>query len=227
MNKRLPITPGRLLVLIIGTPFVLLLIGGLALTEVAHVGQGTYGVRLNIPVRGHWVAISLDSGDLLAHQVTTAKLGVSGTALYSLARSAVTYLTTRSGVMVVSSCHFVTLGCSFDYKLGVPASTKETFSDGQGDITVTGIANPILTASDSAGNITLTFTKVPSRVTVSDAFGNVKIVLPRGLTVYHVITEAQFGKSTIDVPSSPQSKRLINVTDASGSISVTPARPGS
>lgn len=221
MNKRLPITPGRLIALMIGTPLVLILIGGLALTEVAHVSQGTYHVGLNIPVRGHSVEISLDSGDLNARQATTARLDVSGTALYSLVRSTVTYLTARSGVTVVSSCHFVTLGCSFDYQLGVPVAAVETFSDGRGDITVTGISNPIVTASDGAGYITLTFTKVPNRVTVTDAFGNVKIVLPPGLTVYHVITQAQFGKSLIDVPSSPQSKHLINVTDSSGSISVT------
>jgi hypothetical protein len=221
VNKRLPITPGRLLVLIVGLPLALLLIGGLAITEVAHAGQGTYRVRLNVPVRGHSVEISLDSGDLHVRQATTARLRISGTALYSLVRSTVTPLTARSGVTVVSSCHFVTFVCSFDYHVGLPAGTAETFSDGQGDITVTGITNPTVTASDRAGNVTLTFTKVPDRVEVTDAFGNVKIVLPVGLTVYHVITQAQFGKSSIGVPTSPQSKHLINVTDASGSISVT------
>src|SRR5262249_55012833 len=161
----------RLITLIVGTPLVLLIIGGLAITEVAHAGQGTYRVRLSIPVRGHSVELSLDSGDLHARQATTTSLQISGTAVYSLVHSTVTSVTARSGAKVVSSCHFVTLVCSFDYRVGVPAGTEETFSDGEGDITVTGITSPIVTASDGAGNITLTFTKVPDRVSVTDAFG--------------------------------------------------------
>lgn len=221
MNKRVPLTPGRLLVLIAGTPLVLLLIGGLAITEVAHVGQGRYHVRLTIPVRGHSVDISLDTGDLRVRQATTGNLQISGTALYSLAHSTVTPRTSRSGVTVASACHFVSLLCSFDYHVGVPAGTAETFSDGSGTILVTGLTNPIVTASDRAGSITLVFTKVPDRVVVTDAFGYVKIVLPAGLMVYNVTTRAQFGKATIGVPTSSLSKHYINVTNASGNISIT------
>lgn len=214
-------TRGRLVVLLLATPLALLLIGGLAITEVAHAGEGTYHVRLSIPVRGHAIELSLDSGDLHARQVTASRLQVTGTALYSLVRSTVTKLTSRSGVTVVSRCHFVSLVCSFDYRLGVPAGTAETFSDGQGDITVTGITNPIVTASDGAGNITLIFTKVPNRVAVTDAFGEVKIVLPRGLTVYNVIAHGQLGNTLIEVPTSSLSKHLISVTNSSGNILVT------
>ena len=221
MNKRLRLTRGRLIALIIGTPLVLVLIAGVAIIEVAHAGEGSYRVRLSIPVRAHSVEISLDSGDLHAHQATSARLQVNGIAIYSLVRSSVTSVNTRSGTSVVSRCHFVFWICSFDYQVGVPVGTAETFSDGTGDITVTGISNSIVTASDGAGNITLTFSKVPSRVMVTDAFGEVEIVLPAGLTVYHVITQAQFGKSSIGVPTSPQSKHLINVTNASGNVTIT------
>lgn len=214
-------TRGRLVVLLIGTPLVLLFIAFLAITEVAHAGQGTYHVRLNLPVRGHSVEIKLDSGDLHVRQMTTAQLQITGTALYSLVRSTVTSRTTSSGVTVASACHFVSLVCSFDYRVGVPAGAAETFSDGQGDITVAGLTNPIVMASDGAGSITLTFTKVPSRVIVTDAFGYVKIVLPPGLTVYNVITHAQLGKASIAVPTSPASKHLINVNNSSGNITIT------
>ena len=220
MNKRLPITGGRLAVLIVGIPLALLIIAGLAITEVARAGHGTYQVRLSIPVRGHSVELSLDSGDLRVRQVTAAKLRVSGSALYSLVRSKVTSHATRSGVTVTSSCPFVTLTCSFDYLVGVPAGTAETFSDGQGHITVIGITNPVVTATDGAGSVTLIFTKVPSRVVVTAAFGNVKIVLPPGLTVYNVVAHAQLGNTLIQVPRSPESKHLISVNDGSGSILV-------
>jgi hypothetical protein len=220
VNKRLPITRGRLIALIIGTPLALLVIAVLAIIDVAHVGRGTYHVRLSVPVRGHSVEFSLDSGDLQVRQVTTDKLQINGTALYSLVSSTVTPHTTRSGVRVTSDCHFVTWQCSFDYLVGMPAGAVETFSDGQGHIVVSGITNPIVTASDGAGSVTLTFTKVPSRVEVTAAFGNVKIVLPPGLTVYNVVAHAQLGQTLIEVPTSPESKHLITVNDGSGSILV-------
>ena len=214
-------TGGRLVVLLIGTPLLLLIIGGLAISEVAHFGQGTYHVQLSIPVRGHSVEISLDSGDLRVRQLAAPQLQLAGTARYALVRSTVTSRTTRSGVTVASACHFVSLVCSFDYQVGMPAGTVETFSSGQGDITVTGITNPVVTASEGAGNITLTFTRVPNRVQVTDAFGEVRIVLPRGLTVYNVITHAQFGNATIGVPTSSLSKHIINVTNSSGDIVIS------
>ena len=45
-----------------------------------------------------------------------------------------------------------------------------------------------------------------------------------GLTVYHVITEAQLGTASVDVPTSPQATHLIDVTNGSGSILVTSGR---
>ena len=221
MNRRLPITRGRLVVLLVGTPLALLFIAVLALTVVSRAGQGSYHVRLDLPVRGNSVEISLDSGDLNVRQATAAQLKLSGIAMYSLVRSGVTALIDRSGVTVRSRCHFVSLTCSFNYRVGVPAGKTETFSDGQGDITVWGIANEIVTASDRAGSITLTFTSVPDRVVVTDALGEVKIVLPPGLTVYNVSAHGRLGKTSIGVPTSPLSKHLISVNNSSGNIVIT------
>jgi hypothetical protein len=59
--------------------------------------------------------------------------------LLARSRHPLAALTPRERVTVVSRCRFVSLECSFDYQVGVPAGTAETFSNGKGDITVTWI----------------------------------------------------------------------------------------
>jgi DUF4097 and DUF4098 domain-containing protein YvlB len=78
-----------------------------------------------------------------------------------------------------------------------------------------------VTASDQSGNITLTFTKVPDRVNVSNGSGNVRLVLPRGKTLYRVNATASSGDLVVGVLRSAVSRHVITVTDGSGNVSVT------
>jgi DUF4097 and DUF4098 domain-containing protein YvlB len=110
--------------------------------------------------------------------------------------------------------------CSFDYRVVVPAGARVTFSDGSGDITVSGLTNLDVSASDGSGNITLTFATVPDRVTVDDAFGDITVVLPRTSASYKVNAQAAFGTTSVSVPVSSLSPHVITVTDSSGSISI-------
>ena len=52
MTGPLPLTKVRRLVLIIGVPLVFAVIAWAGLTAVAYAGQGSYPVRLAVPVRG-------------------------------------------------------------------------------------------------------------------------------------------------------------------------------
>jgi len=218
VNRRLELATGRLIALIVGIPLCLAAIGWTAITEVAYAGQGSYQVRLSIPTHGRPVTISLDSGDLHVDQATSDRLRISGTALYSLVRSTVTWKVTSAGVTVNSHCRFVTWVCSFDYHVAVPPGVSESFANGSGDITVTGLTNPRVTASNGAGNITLTFVTVPQRVTIDDSFGNVTVMLPPGTTTYKVSTRASLGTTSVTVPTSPTSRHVITVVDSSGNI---------
>jgi Putative adhesin len=94
------------------------------------------------------------------------------------------------------------------------------FEDGSGDVVVGGLASADVTASDHSGNITLTFTKVPDRVHVSDGSGDVTLVLPRGGTLYRVSATASAGNSVVSVRTSSVSQHVISVTDGSGNISI-------
>jgi hypothetical protein len=92
---------------------------------------------------------------------------------------------------------------------------------GSGNITVGGLASAEVTATDGSGNITLTFTKVPRRITVSASSGDVRVVLPRGRTLYQVHAIASSGNTVIHVPRSSVSSYVINVNDGSGNIFIT------
>jgi DUF4097 and DUF4098 domain-containing protein YvlB len=95
------------------------------------------------------------------------------------------------------------------------------FEAGSGNITVSGLASADVSASNGSGNTTLTFTKVPRRVTVNASSGNVQVVLPRGRTLYQVHAVASAGNTVIHVPRSSVSPYVINVNDGSGNILVT------
>jgi hypothetical protein len=89
-----------------------------------------------------------------------------------------------------------------------------------GDITVTGLASQDVTSTGQSGNITLTFARVPQRVVVSNQSGDVKLVLPPGPTLYRVSANTSSGQTSVHVPTSSASSRVITVTDQSGDITV-------
>lgn len=104
---------------------------------------------------------------------------------------------------------------------GSALSGPVSLEDGSGDIVVGGLTSADVTASDNSGNITLTFTKVPDRVHVSDGSGDVRLVLPRGKTLYRVSATASSGNRVVTVLTSSASRHVIKVTDGSGNVSVT------
>ena len=95
------------------------------------------------------------------------------------------------------------------------------FQDDSGGIVANGLAATDVVASNSSGDITLTFTKIPERVQVSDESGSITLVLPPGATAYDVIHSNSSGNTAIAVPTSSSSKHVIIVADQSGDITVT------
>jgi hypothetical protein len=94
------------------------------------------------------------------------------------------------------------------------------FRDGSGNVVIDRLAGTDVSGSDGSGDITLTFTKVPERVQVSDNSGNVTVVLPPGRTAYDVTASASSGNTAVAVPRSSSSKHVIIVTDQSGDITI-------
>lgn len=101
---------------------------------------------------------------------------------------------------------------------GVTGDTR--LQDSFGTISVTGLDAADVVASNNTGDISLTFTKVPHRVYVTDSFGSVTLVLPAGPATYRVQTKNSFGSTTVAVPQSPSAPNLITVSNNTGDITI-------
>lgn len=95
-----------------------------------------------------------------------------------------------------------------------------TLRAGSGDIAIDGLASLDVVVTDGSGDISLTFTKVPKRVRVSDSSGDVSVVLPRGVR-YQVNATTDSGNRNVGVLQTSAPDHVITVTDGSGDVSVT------
>jgi hypothetical protein len=93
-------------------------------------------------------------------------------------------------------------------------------SNGSGDIVIGGLAAADVIGDDGSGDITLTFTKVPERVTVTDESGDITLVLPPGPTVYQVSARSTSGSTSVSVKTSQSSRYVIIASDNSGDITI-------
>jgi hypothetical protein len=224
VRRRLPITTGRMLALVVGVPACLCVIGLVAVGLVADAGKGKYQVHVDLPARGRAVHVSISAGNLTVSPARGERLRLTGTARYSLIRSTVSSRVTATRVSAWSRCHFVFGDCSFSLGVALPAGAPAYFSSDSGDITVTGLTSTQVTASGDAGDVTLIFAAVPDHVRVSDQFGDVTLVLPPGPTAYRINAQTPLGHSSVRVPTSPSSPHVISVNDSSGDV-VIKTRP--
>jgi hypothetical protein len=94
-------------------------------------------------------------------------------------------------------------------------------SDGSGNIFVSGLAAVDVAGDDGSGNLTLTFTKVPKLVDVTDGSGDITLVLPRGPTYYHVEASSESGNTSVSVNRRQSSPYVIIASGGSGNVTVT------
>jgi putative adhesin len=167
-------------------------------------GECSINLAVTVPPGGRPV-VRLGSGALTAR-------GLSGQVTLSSASGNVT-ATGISGRSAISAS-------SGDVAVTGLSGSQAVLRDDSGNITGTGVASPDVTVSDQSGDITLTFSAVPDQVQVSDASGNITLVLPPGATRYRVNAVTAFGATGISVPRSATSPHVITVTDQSGDIAI-------
>lgn len=230
MTTSLRMNTSRRLALVIGVPLALVLIGWLALTEIAWAGQGSYPVRLSIPVKGNAASIAVDSGEVHVGPGTGHTLRLTGTVHYSLVRSTVTWTSDASGVSVRSRCLFPAGSCGFDAQVAVPAVARATVRNESGNVTVQGVTglasievdsgdidatqlSGVVSLSDHSGDITGSALDGP-RVVIEDNSGGIDIV---GLASLNVSASNDSGDITLTFTKVPDAVRVI---DHSGDITV-------
>lgn len=268
-----PMTPARRVVLAVGLPFALALIGWASFTAVALADVASYRVRVSVPASGGQTRIMIDNADAIVRPGAGGRVSVNGTLRGSLGRPAFGWRSSAAGLTLHSRCWSWAGWCSLGYSVTAPAalplavtdgagdlnasgfsghvtlssgggditasrlSGAIELSDGSGDITasgldgsvrlsdgsgnidVTGLAAADVVGDDGSGNITLTFTRVPRRVTVTSESGDITLVLPPGPS-YRVDAHTSSGNTSVSVKTGPSSPYVIVASDGSGNITI-------
>jgi len=211
MTSPLPMTPGRRLALVIGTPLALLAIGWTALTAIAYAGLGSYRVNVAVPVAGRTATMSMDNGDITVGPGPAGRLRVHGTLRYSLLKPYVSWRRTASGVAFHSRCRAPAGICLLDYTVALPAGVRSSVYDASGDIFTSGLTGSF-TLNDGSGDITAA--RLSGTPTISDQSGDIFVSSISG-------TRAVIMDDSGDITGSGVASQDLTVTDQSGDITVT------
>jgi hypothetical protein len=210
MTGSLPMTPGRWVALVIGTPLALLVIGWTALTAAAFAGLGSSRVSLAVPVHGRTAVVSVNEGDISVGPGLAGQLRVHGTLHYSLVRPQLRWQRSPSTIALHAHCRVPTGLCSFDYAVTVPAGGRSVVSNASGNLTARGLAGPVTLSTDS-GDIKAT--RISGRATISDHSGDITVT---SLSAARAVIRNDSGNITGSGVSSQQ----LTAQDGSGDITV-------
>ncbi|WP_329564874.1 DUF4097 family beta strand repeat-containing protein [Kitasatospora sp. NBC_01266] len=155
---------------------------------------------------------------------------------YSDAAPASTHVVADGTLTLTYTC---SRDCGIDYQVDVPADTVVEVSTGTGNVHLSGLTARVRASTGSGqvegialgsadadlssdtGDVTASFTGVPTSVTAKTATGNVKVVLPAG--GYAVKAEADTGSVTVAVPQDAASGHAIDAESDTGNVTVTHA----
>lgn len=165
-------THAQQLILAIGIPVLLVLIGWSGLAIVASVARGSEPVSVNIPAAaasGATVRADL-LGDSTVRLVPGATPHLSGTVSYSLERPRIN----AGGGSVSYRCLSLIGSCSLDSTLSLPATSPVSLSSGTGDLTVSGgpATRPSVSLSTTSGDLTSHFLTA-RQVTLTSTTGDI------------------------------------------------------
>jgi Putative adhesin len=191
---------------------------------VAWVGSCSGALTLTAPA-GMSVTVSDSSGHLSAsgmHGHVTLSDGSGDLAATRL--SGAISLADGSGNITASGLSGHDIGVndsSGDISVSGVAGDGLSLGDGSGEIVVTGLAETDVSGRNGSGDVTLTFTKVPRRVDITDGSGNITLVLPSGPTYYQVDASSSSGDRSVSVKTTPSSPYVIAATADSGDVSIS------
>jgi hypothetical protein len=294
MTAPLSMTPARWVVLALGLPVVLAVIGAVSFTAVALADQASYRVHLHVPVSDGQTRVTIDNAAATVRPGAGDEISLNGVLSGSLARPSFSWRSSASGLALHSRCWTWSGQCTLDYDITAPAALPLNvsegsgnlnvtgfggritladdsgdllasgltgtislssgsgdinafglnghgvrlsdgsgdisassvdgdgvrLSDGSGEIVVSGLAATDVVGSDGSGDLTLTFSKVPKQVDVTDESGDITLVLPQGPTRYHVEASTQSGSAFVTVNQARSSPYVIIASSGSGNVTV-------
>jgi hypothetical protein len=149
-------TPGRWVVLAIGVPAALALIGWTGFNLVTTVAKGSFPFSFAVPVDDHQVAVNLTAGNVILRQAPgISRAQLTGTVQYGLIRPGIVESSTATGTNINLTCSGINTNCTMNAALGIPARTAVTLWSNGGNIAASGFSNGVTLSADG-GNITTT-----------------------------------------------------------------------
>jgi hypothetical protein len=212
MTSALPMTPARRTVLAIGVPITIAMIGWTGLGFVAGVGQASYSVSDNIPMRAGHISLNVDSGDITVRPGGRVGLGrLTGTVHYSLIRPRLSWNPTAGGVTANLSCRVLIGNCGLDATLEAPAQTAVSLSSDGGNLSAYGMTG---TVTLSSGGGDLTVTGLPGDLRLATDGGNIN---GTALSGQDVRAQSSGGDITLTFTRPP---RNVTINTDGGNITV-------
>ena len=138
----LRMTPGRWVVLAVGVPVALALIGWTGFSLITTVARGSYPFSYAIPLQDGHVAVNINAGDVTLREApgnSTAQL--TGTVQYGLIRPGISESITPTGANIGMSCDGISTDCGMSANLDVPARAAVTLWSNGGNITASGFSS--------------------------------------------------------------------------------------
>ncbi len=161
----LPLTPARVLTLVIGVPLVLLIIGVAGLSIVAWAAQGSYRVDQATAAPRGPVSVSISSGDATVQAGPGGRLQETGTVHYYLIRPTISWRHTAAGLHIGGGCLTIPLyPCRVSLHLTIPAGHPASVTDEVGILTADGLHGPVSLRTD-VGNVRAIGLDGPTRIT--------------------------------------------------------------
>ena len=209
-GRRLPMTPGRAVALVIGVPVVLAIIAYNSYDLVLNVGRGSFPVRENVRVAASGLTVSLGGGGATVHggAATPGVARVSGTVTYHLGRPSVQL---NSGNIGLNCPWFDEGNCSLNATVAIPSNTALTMSTGGGDLTASHLTGSTK-LSTGGGNITLTHAN--GSLSLSSAGGDVTFSDVQGETATVSADGGNINGTGIGIPD-------VSVTSNGGDVDLT------
>jgi Putative adhesin len=204
-----PMTRARRAALVIGVPVCLLLVGYNGLDLVANFGEGHYPVNHTFPAGAKSLNLNV-TGQLTIKPTAASQATLTGTARYSLVRTALTEHASGGAITLGYGCDVPVGDCGLDATVTVPATvTTLTTNSGGGNATVTGTTGPV-TLSTGDGDLSVTHASGP--LTLNTASGSIAVSAIRSKTL-----SASSGDGSIQVTGVTSATAITANTD-SGSI---------
>ena len=188
------------------------------------------------------VEVDVESVEVLARRGSSTQL--ERVIAWSLKRPTISQRREGDRLVVRSSCPAqIGRGCSGTVRLLVPPDTEVRASSSAGSVRVVGLAGTVqldssagsveaidlfsanLSASSSAGSVSLSFAAAPTLVSATSSAGTVEVLVPRGNETYRVDAGSSAGSSDVSVRTDPGSPRVLRARSSAGSVRIDYRRP--